>query len=794
MAEEQYGSLGKDDFDAIRKRAQELIDIASDQKKAVKGLSQSLADLLQTQVNQARNLDTVTAETLKKKDSLKSLEAQLTKAQELQLGLTTKVNDVTKSVDANYRELVKKEDQLKSLRAQGASADQNKVKAIEREIAGRKESLAKGQKQLDIAKDALASQKATVETYETLIKQQKILASQTKFFDTMLEVVQSIPGLGPAISGPFQKAAAAAAKVAQDGKGLAATYRAGFATLGKELLALAGPLAMLKAGMDASKQVGELNRQLGIGMDASAGIRDRFAQVADNAGNAVVTTGNLLKATAALNQAFGTSVTFSDSVTQNFVKQTELMGVSNEAAAKMAMLQEMTGGESSKFSQNLASSVYEAGKGLGVHISTAQAFEKIKNLSTQNLLNLKNSPQAIGEALALSEKLGISFQQLNQTSQSLLNFESSIANELEAEILTGRQLNLERARAAALTGDDVTLMRELGRQVGTLTQFQSMNVIQREALAQAFGMSSDAMGEMLMKQDLINKLGEKARDLTADQAAKIKQMVKDGDATSEGDALEKLQQQEDAAKKFELAVSKLKDVFTNMMSVLAKPLEMMGDFLKTFASSGIGKIVLAGASIGALALMARKMLAGSTPFTPIYTKEVGVGGAGGGLMRTLPGGSRYGAAMRMNQAGRFGMSRAMGAGAGLGFGLAGAGVQYAGNQIADSFAESGNMGAAQTTDVLSGAGQGALYGAAVGSIIPVLGTAAGAAIGGAIGLLAGSVEAANRRAEAEAGKKEAQEAAMTSALEKLALAKAEQITLKLDGVKVGEGLTTAATY
>ena len=796
MAEEIYGSMGSSDFENIRKRSQELMDIAADQKRAVKGLSDSLADLLQSQVNQARSLSKITDDTLKKKGSLASMEKQLLAAEETRKGLATAVAERTKTIDKQQEAILKKEQALATLKTSNNKSDQSKVASLEKEIAGRKETLRNGQKQLDIARSAAEAQKQQVVTLEDIIRQQKILASQTAFFDKMLEVVQSIPGLGPAISGPFQKAATAAAKVANEGKGLAATYRAGFSTLGKEILALAGPLAMLKAGFDVSKQAGELNRQLGIGQEASRGVRDNFGRIADNSGSAVITTGNLLKATTALNQAFGTSVTYSDAVTQNFVKQTELMGVSNEAAAKMGMLQEITGGEASDFSKSLAESVYHAGKGLGVHISTGQAFEKIKNLSTQNLINLKNSPQAIGEALALSEKLGMSFQQLNQASQSLLNFEQSISNELEAEILTGRQLNLERARAAALTGDDVALMRELGNQIGTLTQFQSMNVIQREALAQAFGMSSDAMGEMLLKQELINKLGERAKDLTAEQAAQIKKMVKDGDATSEGDALEKLQQQEDAAKKFELAVSKLKDVFTNMMSVLAGPLEMMGDFLKTFASSGIGKFALMGASIGSLALLARKMMAGATPFTPMYVRDVGIAGnmSGSSLTSRIPGASRYQAAMRMNQAGKLGMSRSMGMGAGLGFAAGGALVQYAGNSLAEGFEESGNMAAAQTTDVVSGAGQGALYGAALGSVVPVIGTAAGAIIGGAIGLIAGGVEAANRRAEAEANEKKDKDARFNNALDKLAEAQARDIILKLDGVKVGEGLNNAATY
>jgi len=42
-----------------------------------------------------------------------------------------------------------------------------------------------------------------------------------------------------------------------------------------------------------------------------------------------------------------------------------------------------------------------------------------------------------------------------------LDFESSIANELEAELLLGKNINLEKARQAALDNDLATLAVEI---------------------------------------------------------------------------------------------------------------------------------------------------------------------------------------------------------------------------------------------------------------------------------------------------------------------------------------------
>jgi hypothetical protein len=54
---------------------------------------------------------------------------------------------------------------------------------------------------------------------------------------------------------------------------------------------------------------------------------------------------------------------------------------------------------------------------------------------------------------------------------SILQFESSIENELSAELLIGKELNLERARFAALNNDVVTVATEIAAQAGTAAEF-----------------------------------------------------------------------------------------------------------------------------------------------------------------------------------------------------------------------------------------------------------------------------------------------------------------------------------
>ena len=70
------------------------------------------------------------------------------------------------------------------------------------------------------------------------------------------------------------------------------------------------------------------------------------------------------------------------------------------------------------------------------------------------------------------------------------------------------KLNLERARAAALAGDQVTLAKELSNQGMTLSKFQNMNVVAQESYAKALGLSADELSDQLRKQKIAQEQGK----------------------------------------------------------------------------------------------------------------------------------------------------------------------------------------------------------------------------------------------------------------------------------------------
>ena len=125
--------------------------------------------------------------------------------------------------------------------------------------------------------------------------------------------------------------------------------------------------------------------------------------------------------------------------------------------------------------------------------------------------------EGLAEAAVAANQMGLNLTKVMKVAGDLLDFESSITSEFEAQVLTGRALNLEAARQAALSGDQDSLMREI-KSVAMGVNLETMNVVQKDAIASAIGLSvSDLMrvsrGESLDKMETQIDVQKKTNDI-----------------------------------------------------------------------------------------------------------------------------------------------------------------------------------------------------------------------------------------------------------------------------------------
>ena len=174
------------------------------------------------------------------------------------------------------------------------------------------------------------------------------------------------------------------------------------------------------------------------------------------------------------------------------------------------------------------------GRVLGDMASAAEDFARFS----------RDGADGLAEAAVAAAKLGLSLDGVLKASEGLLDFESSITKEFEAQVLTGQALNLEKARQAALAGDQEGLLQEI-RSIAQGVNVESMNVVQKDAIAGAIGISvADLMrvsrGESLDKQQTQIDLQKKTNDIllngfqeNTDELKNIEENTKQGGTTAD---------------------------------------------------------------------------------------------------------------------------------------------------------------------------------------------------------------------------------------------------------------------
>jgi hypothetical protein len=392
---------------------------------------------------------------------------------------------------------------------------------------------------------------------------------------------------------------------AKSGGSLKAMFT-GIVGLGKGIAdAFTDPLTILtfiiNAGLKADKQTTELAKSLGIGKDQAKGLRDNFAKYATSTGDAFITTSKLLEAQGELTNELGVAVQYTGKQTEDFTRLTKLMGLSASEAGKLARLSIISGTSIEDTTKSIIKGSAASQRSNKIAIDQRTILKDVANLSAGILVKFQGNPEALGAAVVQARALGLTLEEVDKIGESLLNFESSIENELKAELITGKQLNLERARAAALTGDQAALMQEVSSQMGTLEEFQNLNVIAQKSLAEAFGLSRDEVSKMLLEQEKVNKLGDVSKMTLDQQLAALKAQGEPLDSV-----LYKQIQQQSAQEKFNNAIEKLQDIIGNLV---AGPVGQLIDAFASMLSSATGLYTIIGL-IGTVSLV--KMITGLT--------------------------------------------------------------------------------------------------------------------------------------------------------------------------------------
>jgi hypothetical protein len=124
----------------------------------------------------------------------------------------------------------------------------------------------------------------------------------------------------------------------------------------------------------------------------------------------------------------------------------------------------------------------------------------------------KDGGANIFEAAKKAKELGVNLGDVASITDSLLDFESSIEKQMEAQVLLGKDINYDRARQLAFAGDQAGMMDEILTQVGGEAAFNKMNVIERKALADSVGLSVERMSALVRAEEQNAAAADKSKN------------------------------------------------------------------------------------------------------------------------------------------------------------------------------------------------------------------------------------------------------------------------------------------
>ena len=312
------------------------------------------------------------------------------------------------------------------------------------------------------------------------------------------------------LAGPFAKSLGMD-KVKKDMEAFAEeSIRAGkkvsrLQTLGVGVKSAFGSLA--KTLTDPSVIITKILKDYGEFEKANKEVRQLTGQTANNYSSfngSLVSATDQVKTIGSLSKELGINVNaaFSPDTILAATELTELLGLGVKETAQLSMNAEAFGQDLSTFpksAERVTKQFALSGKGA---LNMGDVLKEAGSASGALSLSLEGNPDALVKAAAGAKALGLSLAQAEGIADSLLDFESSIQAEMEAELLTGKSLNLEKARSAALNNDIAGLTEEIGNNQEILSAFSSGNRIEQAAVAKSLGMSKDEVAKMIVLQKI----------------------------------------------------------------------------------------------------------------------------------------------------------------------------------------------------------------------------------------------------------------------------------------------------
>lgn len=270
------------------------------------------------------------------------------------------------------------------------------------------------------------------------------------------------------------------------------------------------------------KSVVEFNMHMGLMRKDSAYIQKSAQNIAIQFMDIGVTIDKVYKSWQALGEVMGSIYIVDKELVKTVSILSAQLGVAEETTAGFLRNMAAISGTTLLSQNNTAYIAANLSKAAGTNLNKVMADVASKSENTLNMIS--RVPAIVIKSAVEFRRLGTSLDEVANSSRHILSFTENIQEEMEASVLLGHSINLQKARELAYHNDLIGANREilnLAKQNNFLTK---MDVFQREAFAKATGKSVSELTSMVQAEQEWNDKKRNGTDAVKSQISEYERL------------------------------------------------------------------------------------------------------------------------------------------------------------------------------------------------------------------------------------------------------------------------------
>ena len=321
------------------------------------------------------------------------------------------------------------------------------------------------------------------------------------------------------------------------------------------------------------KAAEKFRTETGFTIDQMAHVRKQVERVNVEFADMGVSIEKAYDSAKALTEEFQMTSLVTGEAVKNVALMSANLGVLEKDSASVLSTFQGLGGATEKAAFN----VMKVGAGISgkVGVPFSLVMKDIANASENTLSMLSANPTVLMRSAIAARTLGTDLNKITQSQRKLLDFSTSITDELELSALLGTSISFQKSRQLAYDGRIEDAAKATLETVKAAGDFDKMSVYQREQLAKAAGMELKDLSKMLSvdrrRKEIENGSDQAAKDRLKAQDEALKQLNEKNDLSKQSLADEY---------ESEIRQQKMQGIITNLKKTIDAIAISMADILE----------------------------------------------------------------------------------------------------------------------------------------------------------------------------------------------------------------------